>query len=63
MKVPGSHFRLEKSVIADLDLIAARLTETRGIRHSRADAVRHAATECARRMRRATSARQAEKPE
>lgn len=48
-------FRLSPETLAELDAIAATLTAQRGIRHTRTDALRHAAREAAKRMRRAKS--------
>lgn len=43
-------FRLKPETVADLDAIAAHLTATTGIEHSRTDAVRWAAREAAKKI-------------
>lgn len=43
-------FRLRAETLADLDAIAAHLEQESGHRHSRADAIRFAARQAARRL-------------
>ena len=47
---PPRQFRLEPSVLADLDLIRDWLTRERGGKASRADAVRFAARQAAKKI-------------
>jgi hypothetical protein len=47
---PPRQFRLEPSTMADLDAIRAWLESERGCKQSRADAVRYAAREAAKKI-------------
>lgn len=49
--VKGSTFRLEPGVLAELDFLAAHLSRTTGVRHTRTDAIRAAATRTASAVR------------
>jgi len=54
---PPRQFRLEPSVLADLDLIQRWLKQERGGKQSRADAVRFAAREAAKKIQKKTEKR------